>query len=186
MRPPFVILFFAVFFTLGLSAQEAAPVVTASPEETFSWKTIATFLLGIVGAKLGGWVADFLGGRAKEYIGDKIAALQEKLNENSLLGQIEADDAITRILEDAIPTVFDTLSENVKKDLADGKFDKIEWSGIGAKLWDEVKDQIVGGKNDYLANSSFDDGKAIATWVIQNWFKKKKTEAVLKPTEGAV
>jgi hypothetical protein len=170
------LLFVVVFAAVGLSAQEAAPAVESTG---FDWKTVATFLFGVVGMKVVSYLADLLNGKGAEYVSAKLEALQEKLNENSLLGQIQADDAITRILEDAIPTIFDTLTETAKQDLADGKFDKADWSGIGAKLWDEVKDHIVGGKNDYLENSSFNDGKAIAMWVIQNWFKKKKAEGAL-------
>jgi hypothetical protein len=69
--------------------------------------------------------------------------------------------------------VFDTLSENIKKDLQDGKFDKVNWEALGTLLWEKAKPQIIGGANDYLKNSSWGDGKVVATWVIQKVLKFK-------------
>ena len=172
-----------------LLAEAAAAVVTTPAPESpaFSIYTLAALLFGIVAKHFAGWVADFVNGKGAEFVSAKIDAMQTKLNENSLLGQIAADDAVTAILTDAIPTVIARLTETAKNDLKDGKFDKVDWDGIGTQLWDEVKDQIVAGKNDYLAQSSFDDGKAIASWVIQNFFKKKKlaAEGVIPPATPA-
>lgn len=149
-------------------------LMLAAVPEWLNWQNAGLLLSGIVLTKIVGWLADWMEGKGQQWVHDRLEALQAKLNENSLLGQIQADDACTKIVENSIPLLFDELSETLKNDLKDGKLDKVEWQYIGGRLWEKVKPQIEGGKNDYLKNSSFADGKALAAWVAERWFKKQK------------
>jgi hypothetical protein len=102
--------------------------------------------------------------------------LQKKLNENSVLAQIKADEAVVKIMEDTIPEVVLEIADTLQKDLADGKFDKVNWADLGSRIWDKAKPQIVGGANDYLKTSSFEDGRTVAAWVVKRFFAKKQLE----------
>jgi hypothetical protein len=145
-------------------------------DQIFSWQGVALILGGVVGAKIIGFIADWLNGKGAEFVHEKLENLQTKLNENSILSQISADDAVIDILEQAIPDVLHEATDDVRAALADGKIDSVEWKDIGAKLWAKSKDHIQGGANDYLKSSSFADGAAIAAIVAQRFFKKQKAQ----------
>ena len=141
---------------------------------------IIAFLTGGVLLKAVQWVAGWLDGKGKEWIADKFGKLEERLDQNSVLSQIQADNAVLDIIKNSLPEVILELGETVQKDLQDGKFDKVDWEGIGGRLWERTKPHIVGGKNDYLKNSSFEDGKAVAAMIAEKFFKAKKAEEILK------
>jgi len=142
----------------------------------FSWQSVALILGGLVGAKVFAWFASWIDGKGAAFIKDELTKLQEKLNQNSVLSQIHADDAVIGILEDTIPDVLHEATDDIKAALADGKIDAVEWKDIGAKLWGKAKDHIQGGANDYLKNSSFEDGAAIAAIVAKRFFVKQKLQ----------
>jgi hypothetical protein len=141
-----------------------------------TWQNIAILLGGVVGTKIVAYLAGWVDGHAEVFVKKELEQLRAKMNENSVLGQIGADDAVVDILEAAIPEVLHEATTDIAAALADGKIDAVEWKDIGAKLWAKAKDHIQGGKNDYLANSSFDDGAAIASIVAKRFFIKQKLQ----------
>jgi hypothetical protein len=168
------------FTILAAAAETTTEVVKTTDVGTNAGWVWA--LIGVVGAQVIGWVASWLNGKGKTWFSDEFTKLQAKLNEVSVLSQVKADDAVLKILADAIPDVLVELTDTAKRDLRDGKFDKIEWDGIGKRLWEKAKPHIEGGKNDYLANSSFADGQAVARMVIEKFFNKQQaaTEGLVK------
>lgn len=173
-------LILVLFAPLALLAEEAAAAVPAADGGIFgtgvSWKEAGLVLGGMLLMRALGWVAEWINGKGQKFVEERLTKLQEKLNSNEVLAQIAADDAVINIVKDAIPEVFAELSDTVKKDLADGKFDKVSWDDIGTRLWQKVKPHVEGGKSDYLKNSSFSDGKVLATYVAKKFFSKKKEE----------
>ncbi len=142
----------------------------------FTWQNIALILGGVVGAKVIAWISGWLDGQGAAFVGKELEKLREKSNSNSVLSQIQADDAVVSILESTIPDVLHEATDNIKADLADGKIDSVEWKDIGAKLWAKSKEHIQGGANDYLKNSSFSDGAAIAAIIAKRFFTKQKAQ----------
>lgn len=157
-------------FVCAQVAAEAAP----DAGDGGWWKMGVAVLGGMLLTRLISWLADWLTGHGEEKIAAALAKAQEKINATSIGSQISADDAIIKILEQAIPDVLAVVSEKVKTDLKDGKLDKSEWEKIGNLLWEAAKPHIQGGANDYLKNSSFKDGAAIATLVAKRFFAKKE------------
>ncbi len=141
-----------------------------------NWQNLAILLGGVVGAKVLAWVAGWIEGHGATFVKAELDKVQTKLNENSILGQISADDAVIGILEDAIPEVLHEATTDVTTALADGKIDSVEWKDIGAKLWAKARSHIQGGANDYLLHSSFQDGTAIAAIVAKRFFIKQKLQ----------
>lgn len=134
------------------------------------WELVGPILLGVAVVPIVRWIAGWISGKGVELVQEELKKLQTKLNENGVLGQIQADDALIAICEHALPEVVHDLTEDIQKALADGKIDKVEWAAIGRKVWDKVKDQVRGGTNDYLKNSSFTDGEALAAMVAKRFF----------------
>lgn len=166
-------------FTLAAEVvNSATTAINAEPSGILYM--IVAFLMGGVLLKAVQWVAGWFDGKGKEWIAERFAKLEERLDQNSVLSQIQADNAVLEIIKNCIPEVILELGENIKNDLKDGKFDKVDWDGIGARLWERAKPHIVGGKNDYLKNSSFSDGKAVAALVVSKFFKAKKVEEIVK------
>jgi len=141
-----------------------------------TWKEAGLVLGGMLLMRLVGWLSEWINGKGQKFIDERLVKLQEKLNSNEVLAQIAADDAVVNIVREAIPEVMAELAATVKKDLADGHFDKVDWDSIGARLWEKVRPHVEGGKADYLKNSSFSDGKVLATYVAKKFFNKKKEE----------
>lgn len=156
----------------------AAEAAANTPEDGNGswWKGGALVLLGMMLMKLASFVADWVNGKGREWFNERFLALQEKVNSVELLGQIQADDALLKIVAESIPEVLLETADTAKKDLADGKFDGGEWNEFGKRLWDRVKPHVEGGKNDYLKHSSFSDGEAAVRYIAQKWFSKKKAE----------
>jgi len=161
-----------------LLAQTAGDAVTTVSETDGGswWKNVGIFLMGVIAAKIAGWLAAWSEGKGKAWVDEKITMLQGKINENSVLSQIAADDAVMKIMREALPEVITEIGATAQKDLKDGKFDKVDWDGIGKRLWEKTKPIIVAGKNDYLEQSSFEDGKAVARMIAQKFFKTKDAE----------
>lgn len=161
-------------FTLGAAAADVVTTAAPAPVDVSAWwQTGALALGGMLLMKLFAWISSWIDGKGQVWVHERFTKLQETINTNSVMSQIQADDAVLKIVEAAIPEVLHEIADTAQKDLADGKFDAVDWSGLGARLWLKVKPQIEGGKNDYLKNSSFADGQAVATMIIQRWFKKK-------------
>lgn len=160
---------------LMLAMEATTTVVTEMPEagDASTWKLIAVGLFGALLAKVVSWVASWFDGKGAQFVQARLAKFEEKVDATSVGAQIQADNALFDIAQKAIPEVMSTLSETVKKDLADGKFDKVEWQDIGSKLWDATKDQIQGGVNDYVKHSSFEDGKVAMAWIAKKLFHQK-------------
>ncbi len=134
-------------------------------------------LLGGAGFGVLKWVTGWLDGRGSAFIIAQLEVLKKKSNENSVLAQIAADDAIINIFEMVIPDVLHRLDEHVKADLADGDIDVVDWVKFGASLWASTQEQITGGANDYLKNSSWNDGKKLAEIVAKRFFITQKLSA---------
>jgi hypothetical protein len=161
---------------IGIFLAAAADAVNAVPDAGGDslWKSGALALGGMLLMKLFSWVSGWIDGKGKEWINEHFAQLQEKLNSNALLAQIQADDAVIGILEASIPEVLLELSDTAQNDLKNGKFDAVDWQGIGTRLWARVQPQVMGGVHDYLKASSFKDGAVVAAWVMQRFFKKQE------------
>lgn len=157
-------------------AAEAANVATEAPVAGFDWKNIGVFLGGMLAMKLFSWIAGWVDGKGQKWIDERLGKLQDKVNENSVLSQIQADDALFGIIRDAIPEVLAESSDTLRQAFKDGNYDKIDWKDFGSRLWERTKEQIVGGKNDYLKNSSFEDGKVLGAWVAKKVFARKKAK----------
>ena len=153
----------------------AADAINVAPDAATDplWKTGALALGGMVLMKFFSWISSWMDGKGKDWINDRFQTLQAKLNSNTLLAQIQADDAMVKILEAAIPEIVLEISETSQGDLKDGRFDVVDWMGIGKRLWERVKPQVEGGAHDYLKASSFQDGVVLATWVAQRFFKRQ-------------
>jgi len=152
---------------------EAAP--DANPDMGW-WKTVALVALGGLGYKALSWISSWLKDSGKEWIAERFEKLQDLINKNSIMAQIQADEAVMKILEAAIPEVLAEIADTAKKDLQDGKFGKEDWDGLGTRLWEISKPHIYGGKNDYLKESSFEDGRVLAAMVMKKFFNKKKAK----------
>jgi len=171
-----------MWITIAAEVMDSATTVITpeAPVSSGALELIIAFLMGGVLLKAIQWVAGWMDGKGKEWIADRFSKFEEKLDQNSVLSQIQADNAVLDIIKNSIPEVFLELTETLQKDIKDGKFDKVNWEGIGGRLWERTKPHIVGGKNDYLKNSSFDDGKAVAAMVVEKFFKAKKAEEIVK------
>jgi hypothetical protein len=163
-----------------------ADVVTVT--DGLGWAHIAACLGGGMFVMLLQWVAKWLDSKGSDFVIAELRKLQAKANENSVVGQIAADDAVEGILEKCIPDVIHTLDATVQQDLADGKIDKADWIGIGQKLWATAKPQVQGGVNDYLKNSSFKDAEVLAMAVAKRFFTKQKLAqaGVIAPAAAVV
>ena len=146
------------------------------------WSFLTGILAGGLLTRVGTFIADWFSGKGAELVGEKLNAFGEKLNQNALLGQIQADDAVIKILEKAVPDVMAELAENLRTDLKDGKLDAQNWENIAQELWKKAEPQIKGGAMDYLKHSSFGDGKVIAAEVFKRMVNKKKAEAAGLPS----
>ena len=163
-----------LFFAAEAAAKVVEVIDPVSPDGW--WKGTALVVIGMMLMKGLGWLSEWIDGKGKQFIDEKLGKLQDKVNENSVLAQVQADDAVFKIIRDAIPEVVNELVVTAKQDLKDGKLDKVDWEDIGKRLWARTKPHIIGGKNDYLANSSFNDGKVLASWVAKKVFNKDKAK----------
>lgn len=156
---------------------EVAGSAAAAVDSDSWWKTAALAGGGMLLMRLLSWVSTWIDGKGKEWMHERFTKLQEKINSNEVMAQIQADDVVIRIIEESIPEVILELSETAQNDLKDGKFDAVDWAGIGTRIWQRVRPHIEGGKSDYLKNSSFTDGAKVAAWVAQKFFAKKQAQA---------
>lgn len=130
-------------------------------------------VLGILLLQALQWASKWLDGKGVDFVKAELEKLRTKMNENSILSQIQADDAVINILEACLPDVVHELGADVQQALADGKIDKADWVMIGTKVWEKAKPQIQGGANDYIKASSFSDGAAIAQIIAKRFFVKQ-------------
>lgn len=165
-------------------AAEAAPAAGGVTDAVTKEGVIA-FLIGVVGVGIVKWLAGWINGKGVELVQAELKKLQEKLNENSVLSQIQADDALIEIAEHAIPEVLAEITDTLKNDLKDGKLDKVDWADLGKRLWAKIEPQVRGGVNDYLKTSSFQDGQTLAAMVLKRFFAHQKASAEGVITEAA-
>lgn len=153
----------------------AADAITVCPDAVTDplWKTGALALGGMILMKFFSWISSWINGKGKDWVNERFQSLQEKMNANTLLAQIQADDAMVKILEATIPEIVLEISETAQGDLKDGRFDVVDWMGLGKRLWERVKPQVEGGAHDYLKASSFQDGVVLSGWVLQRFFKRQ-------------
>lgn len=142
--------------------------------KNLGWSHMAMVLGGIIVTKLAIWAAKWLDGSGAEFIQKEFEKLRAKINENTLLSQIAADDAIIRILEQCIPEVLHELSDEAQQAAAAGDWSKIDLKDLGNRLWLKAKPQIEGGVHDYIKESSFKDATAIALQIFQRFVAKNK------------
>lgn len=143
---------------------------------SLGWAHLALGLGGMLVMRLLQWGAKWFDDKGAEFVKAELVKLQEKLNQNSILSQIQADDACVKIVENAVMVVVPTLTQQTQAALADGKITAEERKAILEKVWAEAEPQIKGGANDYLKQSSFADAKVLVELVIRRFFAKKKTE----------
>lgn len=155
---------------------EASTAVGEVAGSTWDWKVIFWGLVGAALLRGVQWLADFMTQGGQKKLLDLLTEALKKSNDTSVGSQIKADDALVKIIEDTIPVVVDTLSANLKQDLADGKLDADQWQRIHALTWAKVKPIVAGGANDYLEKSSWDDGQVVAKYVWDKWIAKRKVE----------
>lgn len=162
---------------LMLAMEATTTVVKEVPVDgTNTWKLIAVGLFGAFLAKVVSWAASWFDGKGAQFVQARLAKFEEKVDATSVGAQIQADNALFDIAQKAIPEVMTVLSQNVKKDLEDGKFDKVEWQDIGSKLWAATKEHVQGGAHDYIKNSSFQDGQVAMAWIAKKLFHQKQVE----------
>ncbi len=144
------------------------------------WNFITTHWVGLSVGALSvtalGWVMRFLDTKGAQYAHDELEKLRAKSNSNSVLGQIAADDAVISILEDSIPLVLNDLDTATQQAIAGGSITAVDWKQFGSNLWDVAKFHVEGGINDYLAHSSYDDGKTIAELIAKRFFVTQKMQ----------
>jgi hypothetical protein len=145
--------------------------------QTMDWKVVAFGLGGMLLMRLCQWAGKWFDDKGAEFVKAELQKLGEKLNQNSILSQIQADDACIKIVENALTVVIPTLGKEVAALLSDGKITAEERKAILATIWAEAEPQIKGGANDYLKQSSFADAKVLVELVIKRFFAKKKAEA---------
>ncbi len=133
-----------------------------------------TLLLGGMGAMVVGWAAKWLDGKGSVFVREELEKIKSRLNENSVLSQISADDALINILEDTIPVVLHDFDDTVHQTLAQGNLGLIDWKDFGIRVWNECKAHVIGGTNDYLKNSSFSDGEKLAAIIAKRFFVTQK------------
>lgn len=151
-------------------------VVETAQGGTSGWTTLVAFLVGVVLARVAAWASQWFEGKGAQLVQERLKKFEEKLDNTSVGAQIQADNYLFKIAKGAIPEVMTVLAENVRKDLEDGKFDKVDWDGIGGKLWAVTKDHVQGGANDYIKNSSFADGQVAMAWIAKKLFHEKVEE----------
>ena len=134
------------------------------------WQFLALVLTGAVGAGAVKWVAGWLEGKGANWVKAELDAVQKKMNENSILGQISADDAAINILKQVIPLAIHNASDDLQTRIASGKLTSGDIKQIATDVWTHAEDQIRGGVNDYLKNSSFQDGQVLAETVVKRFF----------------
>jgi len=162
-----------------LAAEAATKVPEIVPPEAAdpSWLKLAlASVLGMMLMKSISWAAGWFDGKGKKWVDDGLQKMNDKINENSLMAQVQADDALFSIVRESVPEIIDELVDTAKADLKDGKLDKVDWEDIGSRLWARVKPQVIGGKNDYLANSSYSDGAVMAKAIAKKVFHKTKAK----------
>lgn len=121
---------------------------------------------------VGKLISNFLTGDvAATYIKKELEKLRAEIHANSLVGQLKADDAIINILEATIPEVLHDAGTELQEAVLNGTLGSVDWTEFGKTLWAKVEPQIVGGANDYLKNSSFQDEEALVQMVIGRFFK---------------
>lgn len=141
-----------------------------------NWVALVSTAVGVyVIAPAAAWVASWLNGKGADLVRAELVTLQKKINENTLMGQIHADDAVLGILEDAIPDAMHTLGSAVQAEIATGKISATDWAACGKTLWVHAQAQIRGGVHDYFANSSFvgQDEEILAGTVFKRFFLKQ-------------
>jgi len=157
-------------------AEKAAEAAQVAGDGTSTWQLVSAFLIGVVLTGLVRWIASWFDGKGAKFIQDRLAKWEEKIDNTSVGSQIQADNYLFRIGAGALPQVLSTLTDTARKDLEDGKFDKVQWQGIGDKLWAVTKEHVEGGVNDYIKTSSFDDGAVAMKWIAEKVFQKKQAE----------
>lgn len=145
------------------------------------WEYIQThwhaLVSGAAGLAVISWLSSYLtGAKAVAFVHEKIDQLTKKINENSILSQIHADDAVTSILESVLMEVLHDADDEIKTAIASGDISSINWKQFGQDVWAKAQLQIKGGANDYLKSSSFQDGAAIAAMIAERFFKKQAVQ----------
>ena len=126
---------------------------------------------------LGKWIQRFLtGDMAAAFVKGELEKFRADLHSNSVTSQIKADDAIVDILEATIPEVLHDMGDEIGVAIQSGNLSSVDWKTFGKALWAKVEPQVVGGVNDYLKNSSFQDGETLAAQIAARFFK---TQAVV-------
>lgn len=146
----------------------------AAPETWWHW--VALILVGTVARPVVEWLSGWIDGKGAKFVKDELTKVQAKLNENTLLGQIHADDAVIGVLQSVIPEVLHDLTEATKTAIQNGQLHTVDWKAMGVQIWDKAKPQIVAGEHDYLEHSSFEDGATIAAVIAERFFKTQKAQ----------
>lgn len=119
------------------------------------------------------WASKWIDSKGVEFVKGELEKLRTKANENSLLGQIAADDAVINILEASLPEVLHEAGDEVQQAVATGNLKNFPWQTLAQNLWAKAKPQVEGGVHNYIAQSSFRDATVIAQQVIKRFLAKK-------------
>lgn len=120
--------------------------------------------------KLVGW-ADSKG---IQFLIAEMEKLRALSNSNSVLSQLQCDDALIDLCEQIIPESIHEADDAVKTALAAGDIHKVDWTALGKDIWGKAKGHVEGGANDYLKNSSFKDGEVLAAMIAKRFFVTQK------------
>ncbi len=138
------------------------------------WAVIITSGVVTYGVtKLIGW-ADSKG---LQFLIAEMEKLRALSNSNNVLSQLKCDDALIDLVEQILPESVHDADEAVKTALAAGDIHKVDWTALGKDIWSKAKAHVVGGANDYLKNSSFSDGEALAAMIAKRFFITQKVAA---------
>jgi hypothetical protein len=142
---------------------------------TIDWTSLITGVLaGGVLIKLAAFIATWMNDKGVQIVEAKLNDFGTKLNQNQLMGQIQADDAVVKILKDTLPIVVSKLTADVQADLVAGKMDGAAFKALISDVWAAAKPQITGGAMDYLQHSSFSDGLIVTENVVQHFVGTQK------------
>lgn len=163
-----------LFLAQASTAVGEAAKTVAENSVSLDWKAVLWGLAGAAILRMIQWFADFATQGGQKKLVDLLGEALKKSNDTAVGAQIQADDAMVKILESVIPIIMNSLSENLKNDLKNGKLDKDQWDHIYALTWAKVQPVVVGGANDYLKKSSWTDGIVVAKFVWEKWLATKK------------
>lgn len=144
----------------------------------WDWLTlhnVALFAVSVIGVQGLQWLSKWLDGQGATYVQAEIQKLHSELDQTTagkFLMQFHAEAALFTMVENAVPVVFQELSDEIKSNLSTGNLKDVDWKKIGVTVWSKIRDQAQGGWHDYLHHSSYSDGEAMSAKISETIFSK--------------